>query len=153
MRYDFAFQDLFVCRIWLRHFGLALNRFRYLYDRLFLFCCCLYAANRWGLKPRVHSAFLHDHFNDVLLIPCALPPLLLAQRWLKLRATDEPPSVGEICLNLVIWSLLFEVIGPHLMRHVIGDPWDVVSYWVGGFLAGLWWHRGKLLHIFAPHEL
>jgi hypothetical protein len=74
----------------------ALNSFRYLKDRLFLVACSLYAINRWEIKPRVHNAFLRGQFNDLLLIPCALPPLLLAQRWLKLRPTAQPPAVSEI---------------------------------------------------------
>ena len=111
-------------------------------DGLFLLACLLYAVNRWGLKPRLHNAFLHGYFDDVLLIPCALPPLLLAQRWLRLRRHDWLPTAGEILLNLIVWSILFEVIGPHIMRTT-GDPWDAVSYAVGGTLAGFWWWRTR----------
>jgi hypothetical protein len=121
-----------------------LNPFRYLRDRLFLLACLLYAVTRWGLKPHLHTFLLHGYFNDVLLIPAALPPLLFAQRWLDLRKHDEPPTAGEITLNLFIWSILFEVIGPHLTRRATGDPWDVVAYVVGGLLAGLWWNRKGL---------
>ena len=46
----------------------------------------------------------------------------------------------KLPFHLVIWSVLFEVIGPHIMR-VTGDPLDVLAYVVGGVLAGLWWHR------------
>jgi hypothetical protein len=115
--------------------------------------CSLYALNRWILKPRVHSRFLHDHFNDLLLIPCALPPLLLLQRWLKLRRHDEPPTPVEIALNLVVWSILFEVIGPHIMASAVGDPWDVAAYVVGGVLAGAWWQRRRICGRKWPNEL
>jgi len=121
--------------------------FEYLGDRLFLAGCCLYALNRWILKPHVHSAFLHDHFNDVLLIPCALPVVLWFQRLGKLRSHDAAPTAGEICFHLVVWSLLFEWLRPHLIRHAVGDPWDVVAYIGGGLLAGLWWNRQRL---FSP---
>src|SRR5580765_2675534 len=113
--------------------------FRYLRDPLFLAGCGAYALNRWGLKPHVHSVFLHSWFNDLLLIPCALPVVLWLQRRLKLRFHDEPPRPGEILFQLLIWSILFEGIGPLLMPRVIGDPWDVVAYTVGGLFAGLWW--------------
>ena len=103
----------------------------------------MYACNRWVLKPRVHNAFLHDHFNDLLLIPCALPPLLMLQRWLGLRPHDQLPGTDEIVLYLAVWSILFEVIGPHIMRHAVGDPWDVAAYILGGVLAGLWWQRHR----------
>jgi hypothetical protein len=130
-----------------------LKPFRYLLDPLCLVTCALYALNRWVLKPRFHSPFLHNHFNDVLLIPCALPPLLLMQRWLGLRLHDQPPTLGEIALYLVVWSILFEVIGPHIMPWTVGDFWDAVSYVVGGIAAGLWWHRNRLFRLAWGHEL
>jgi len=120
-----------------------LNSFRYLRDRLFLAACSLYALNRWVLKPHFHNHFLHDHFNDVLLIPCALPPLLLLQRWLGLRPEAQPPTVREITLYFAVWAILFEVIGPHLMRRATGDPWDVIAYLAGAVLAALWWNRER----------
>jgi hypothetical protein len=97
------------------------------------------------IKPHVHNAFIHGYFNDVLLIPCALPPLLWTQRWLGLRTNDLPPQGAEIVFHLVIWSLLFEWIGPRFMPHTTGDPWDVVAYAVGGIFAWLWWNRAALL--------
>jgi hypothetical protein len=127
--------------------------FAYARDPLFLLSCALYALNRWGLKPRLHSAFLHDHFNDLLLIPCALPLLLLMQRWLGLRNHDQPPTFGEIGLYVVVWSILFEVLGPRLVSWSVGDPWDAVAYVFGGVLAGCWWHRAALLKPVRANEL
>ena len=120
-----------------------MQRFRYWSDPLFLVCCGAYALNRWLFKPHFHSAFLHGYFNDLLLIPCALPPLLLMQRWLKLRKHDEAPTPGEIALNLFVWAILFEMAGPHIFRWATGDPWDVVAYFAGGIAAGLWWNRHR----------
>jgi hypothetical protein len=131
---------------------MAVNSFRYLADPLFTVTCGLYALNRWGLKPHVHSAFLHNQFNDLLLIPCALPPLLLIQRWLGLRGHDHLPSAGEITLYLAVWSVLFEVAGPRLMPWTVGDPWDVLAYVAGAVLAGLWWHRQAVGRRFHIHE-
>lgn len=130
--------------VWAGYSCFALSRFGYFRDGLFLVACSLYAINRWGLKPRIHSPFLHDHFNDLLLIPCALPPFLMLLRWLNLRTHDKPPETREILLYLGVWSILFEVVGPHIMRNVTGDPLDVVAYTAGGILAGLWWHRYRL---------
>ena len=130
-----------------------MKKFRYLADGLFLICCSLYALNRWLLKPHLHSAFLHDHFDDLLLMPCALPPLLLLQRWLRLRTDDGAPAFGEITLYFFVWSILFELIGPHLLRRATGDPWDVAAYAVGGILAGFWWQRDQLLRSWTAHEL
>jgi hypothetical protein len=110
-------------------------------DRLFLVACSLYALNRWGISPHVHSPFLRFHFNDLLLIPCALPPLLSFQHWVGLRKSDAAPTPKEIIFYLAIWSILFEVIGPHIMRRATGDPWDVAAYAAGALFATYWWNR------------
>ncbi|MEI7774736.1 MAG: hypothetical protein WCK17_08155 [Verrucomicrobiota bacterium] len=67
------------------------RKFRYLADPLFLGAVMLYALNRWWWKPRFGDAFpfLHDHFNDCLLIPVALPPLLwIFPRFFRLGTAD-----------------------------------------------------------------
>jgi hypothetical protein len=114
------------------------RRFGYVFDPLFLICCGLYAANRWLIKPHCHIVFFHSWFNDILLIPCAQPPLLLVHRWLRIRPAGAMPTVGEIAAHWAGWSVLFEVIGPHIMRTT-GDPWDVVAYAGGAFVAAGWW--------------
>lgn len=107
-----------------------------------LLACLLYAVNRWGIKPHSGSLFFHAWFNDGLLIPCALPPLLWMHRRLGWRADDRPPTGGEIAAHWAGWSVLFEGIGPHLLRTT-GDPWDVVAYGVGAVGAWLWWRRPR----------
>jgi hypothetical protein len=125
------------------------KRFRYFRDGLFLAACSLYGLNRWCIRPHAHAAFLRHHFNDLLLIPCALPPLLFFHRWLRLRTHDEMPTGAEIALYLTVWSILFEVIGPRMMSRATGDPLDVLAYAVGGVLAGLWWNHFRLNGRFA----
>jgi len=119
--------------------------FGYLRDGLFLLTCSLYAINRWAIIPHSSNSFLRFHFNDLLLMPCALPPLLFLQRRLGLRTDDRVPSPGEITLYLIVWSVLFEVIGPHITRRATGDPLDVIAYVMGGIVAGLWWNRGMVV--------
>lgn len=114
--------------------------FRYLLDPLCLAGCTAYTLNRWLLKPLTHSPFLHSHFNDLWLIPCALPPLLYIQRRLHLRTHDHHPSAPEIFATLTVWSVLFEIIGPHLMSTV-GDPLDVAAYSAGALASWLYWSR------------
>ena len=120
-----------------------MKRFRYALDPLCIVCCCLYALNRWILKPHITSTFLHGYFNDLLLMPAALPFILWVQRRLSLRRTDNAPDGLEILFHLIIWSILFEWIGPHIM-HVTGDIWDVVAYTVGAVIAWGWWNRQQL---------
>ncbi len=118
-----------------------MSRFGYLRDRLFLMAAVGYTLNRWLLKPLMPSPFLHDHFNDLLLIPAALPALLWAQRLVGLRGHDLAPSWGEMGMHLAVWSVICEFIGPFWLRHGTADVWDVAAYAVGGVVACLWWHR------------
>jgi hypothetical protein len=118
--------------------------FLYLRDPAFLIGCAAYFLNRFLLKPRLHLGFLHSHFNDLWLIPCALPPILWLHRRLGLRSHDKPPQFSEILSHLVFWSLLFEWIGPRFVAHSTSDPLDVLSYSAGAILAALWWRRERL---------
>ena len=153
LAYDFNFEIAARGRLRVRA-PRVVKKFRYLGDGLFLFCSLLYALNRWIIKPHVHSRFMHDHFNDLWLMPCALPPLLLMQRWLRLRDHDDVPSPGEIALYFCVWSVLLEGIGPRIVPwHTTADPWDVVAYAFGGMVAALWWHRDRLFRPRASHEL
>jgi hypothetical protein len=122
-----------------------MQRFRYCRDPLFLIGCVAYALNRWVLKPHTSSRFLHGYFNDLWLLPCALPPILWLHRRLGLRVNDNYPRIAEIALHLAFWSLLFEYIGPKFMPHTVGDPLDVLAYTVGAILAGVWWQRHRLV--------
>lgn len=115
------------------------RRFRYALDPLCLAACALYAANRLLVKPHAASPFLHGHFNDLLLIPCALPLVLWLQRCLGLRTHDAPPTPAEVALHLAVWTLFAEVLGPLCLRHGTGDAWDVVAYAFGAALAFAWW--------------
>jgi hypothetical protein len=115
-------------------------RFRYCGDGLFLASSALYVINRWLVKPYAVSPFLRGHFNDLLLIPCALPPLLWLHRLLGLRAHDSPPTVAEIAVHWFVWSLVCEVVGPAFLPRT-ADVWDILCYAVGALVSGVWWMR------------
>jgi hypothetical protein len=129
-----------------------LKSFGYLRDRLFLFSSSLYALNSWILKPRIHSFFLRNYFNDLLLIPCALPVLLLIQRRVGLRGHNRKPEWNEIFLNLFVWSIVCEWIGPRIFREATGDPFDVAAYAVGALVAGCWWQGRRGFRAGEGHE-
>src|ERR1043165_1488045 len=122
-----------------------MQRFRYCRDPLFFVGCVAYAINRWLLKPHTSNGFFHGYFNDLWLIPCALPPILWLHRRLGLRRNDNHPQISEISLHLIFWSVLFEYIGPKFMPHTVGDPLDVLAYTVGALVAGTWWNRQRFV--------
>jgi hypothetical protein len=114
-------------------------RFRYLLDPLCLAGCAIYAVNRWMVKPNTVVEFFHFHFNDVWLIPCALPLLLWLHRKLDLRAHDRFPSITEVLLHLGIWCVTCEGIGPRWVPGISGDFGDVLAYSSGAIFALGWW--------------
>jgi hypothetical protein len=126
-----------------------MRRFSYLRDPLCLMGCAAYAINRLLIKPHAHVEFFHSYFNDLWLIPCALPSILWLHRRLGLRPHDLAPTFSEIILHLVFWSALFEWIGPKFVPHTTGDPVDVLAYVAGAIFAGLWWHRERWIVVFS----
>lgn len=129
-----------------------MQRFKYICDPLFLVGCVAYAINRWTIKPNVTVEFMQYYFNDLWLIPCALPPVLWLHRRLRLRSHNEMPQVSEITFHLAFWSALCEWIGPKFILHAAGDPMDVIAYTLGAVLSGLWWQRRRWLNPSVPHE-
>lgn len=117
--------------------------FLYLRDPLFLAGCGAYVVNRWLIKPHLRAGFFHSHFNDLWLIPCALPPVLWLHRQVGLRKHDRPPEWVEIIPHLVFWSALFEWFGPKVVLHATADPLDAIAYLLGALVAGCWWQRER----------
>jgi len=116
------------------------HRFAFWGDRLFAIAMVLFAGNQVLLKPLTQIAFLQNHFNDLLLIPCALPILLWIHRRLGWR-DDSPPTMAEVGGHLLLWCILFEAAGPHLMPHATGDWRDVIAYVLGGIVSWLIWNH------------
>jgi len=132
--------------------GVVMKPFSYWRDPLFLIAALGYALNRWLIKPLTLSPFLHGHFNDLLVIPAALPLVLWMQRFTRLRQHDMPPTWAEIGCHLAIWSVICEVIGPRWLHHGTADIWDVAAYGAGAIVAGLWWNRSMQRNSVARHE-
>lgn len=118
-----------------------MRKFGYLHDGAFLVAAAGYALNRWLLKSVVHSPFLHGYFDDLLLIPAALPVVLRVQRKAGLRSHDRVPAWSEMLLHLAVWSIVCEFIGPHWLHKGTADIWDIAVYTTGGIVACLWWNR------------
>ena len=121
--------------------GSAVKAFRYGLDPLCVAACVLYAINRFWFRHFSGIPFFIGQFDDSLLIPCALPPVLWLQRRLGLRDHDRFPDLMEITFHLVVWSVIAEVVAPRFIHWVTGDWKDVVAYTIGALIAGLWWHQ------------
>ncbi len=130
-----------------------MKRFGYLHDRLFGFSLAAYALNRLVVLPRLAGfvslhlpwawPFLHSHFDDLLLMPAALPVVLWIQRRTGLRPHDRPPGWMEMLLHLAIWSVMCKIVGPLYCHIGVADPSDILFFAGGGGAACLWWNRPK----------
>ena len=113
-------------------------------DPLCVLATLLYLLNRLVLKPWLPSPFLRGQFNDLLLVPAALPWVLWLHRRFGWREGDGFPAGREIVFYLVVWSVVCEGLGPVLLRRGTADLKDVLAYAVGAGAAWLWWrHAGK----------
>ena len=138
------------------------EKFRYLHDRLFIFALAAYALNRLLIRPHLgwffhsHSEwlwpFLHSHFDDLLLMPAALPVILWLQRLLNLRRHDHPPGWLEMFTHLALWSLMCKIVGPLYLHIGVADPWDLLFFTGGGIAACLWWNRPVPESLSAPQS-
>lgn len=122
--------------------GAVVKRFGYALDPLCLVACGLYLANRLWLRAELGGEFLTGYFNDLLLIPAALPFLLWVQRRIGVRPHDARPRWGEIALHAGVWAIVAEGVMPFLAAHATGDWRDVVAYGTGAVAAGCWWQSG-----------
>ena len=117
------------------------RQFRYFGDLLFLFASAIYLTNRLILPILNESKFrfLRFYANDLLLVPVALPPVLFLYRLLALRTNDGFPTLKEISLHVLVWSLVCEWIGPLLLNQGVADILDVLIYSIGGCLSYFIW--------------
>ena len=118
------------------------RQFGYLRDPLFLACVLLYLVNRFWIKPHCTFFFFHAYLNDVICIPFTLPPMLWLLRRLRFRFHDDPPTLTELAIPLVMISWAFEIYLPNtdMFRDLtVADPWDIVAYAVGAVAAGTFW--------------
>jgi len=118
-------------------------RYRYLRDPFFLFCLCLYFANRWILKPNFPNEFFHSWLNDAICLPFWIPIMLFLMRKLGLRSHDSPPRASEVLIPLLLWSWWFEAFLPNTKlfnRLSTSDHLDILAYTGGALLAVLVWN-------------
>jgi len=133
------------------------SKFSYLADPIFISCLFLYAINKFLIIrfDYLNILFL-CYFNDILLVPCCLPPLLFVMHKIKLRRNHLPPTIIEVIIPLVIWTISFEIIAPLCFRKGTSDIGDIFAYWLGGFFCWFVWNYKYLfankLHFFENNR-
>ena len=115
---------------------------------LFMISLAAYCLNEFVAKYHpADSHFLKFYFNDLLLVPCVLPPILCLISIAGFRDSGKPPAYVEVLICLCIWSIAFEVVGPLVSQKATADPFDVAAYWLGGTVFwSLWHYRHKISH-------
>jgi hypothetical protein len=140
-----------------------MKRFGYLQDPLFCVSLTAYAVNRLVILPHLHGflhahgewlwPFLHSHFDDLLMMPVALPVVLWLQRLGGLRNHDRPPGWREMSAHCAVWSVMAKIIGPFWLHIGTADPWDILYFAAGGIAACFWWNRHAFTVSRVRHEL
>ncbi len=105
----------------------------------------LYLANRaiFAVAPEWSNDFMRWYFNDLLVVPVMIPPILACSTVLGLRIKGEPPRLWEVAIPVVIWALAFELVGPVIFDRGIADVWDAVAYAISGILSYAVWRRPR----------
>ena len=122
--------------------NITFRPFGYLRDPLFLVCVVLYVVNRFWIKPNCDFFFFHAWLNDTICIPFVVPPMLWLLRCLRLRFHDEPPTLEEIAIPLLMISWTFEIYLPNTAAYrdlTFASAWDIVAYTVGAVFSGVFW--------------
>ena len=53
---------------------------------------------------------------------------------MNFRKNDYPSNIIEVVTPLLIWSIVFERVGPSIFGKGVSDPLIVIAYFVGGIL-------------------
>src|SRR4051812_46353187 len=108
------------------------RRFGYVFEPLCLSAITCYLVYRFALRPAGWgtTGWIRAYLNDLLCFPIFITAVLLVHRGLGLRRHDGPPTVFELGLHFVVWSVYFEGIAPRMTDtyRTTADPLDVVAY-------------------------
>jgi len=113
----------------------------HLWDPIFLGAVFVYTINtilirHFGLSITVSRYYLNDFF----LVPCTLPPILFILSIMKVRRRNQPATAIEVFLCLIVWSVMFELVGPQISEKATPDILDVLAYWLGGISSWFLWN-------------
>lgn len=87
--------------------------------------CCVHSVYR-------HS-FIRWYLADFLALIFCIPIFVNSQILFGIRKR-KPVCVVEVIAYALLFSLYFEIIGPHFFPHFTSDFGDIVAYFLGGFV-------------------
>ena len=98
------------------------------FDGAVLFACfVLY----WASKTQIvlgMSDLIRWYFTDLLAVPSLLALFNLIWSALARRPVS---GFAEIAIITLVCSIIWEVIAPSIVESSIGDPFDVLAYFIG----------------------
>ncbi len=118
-------------------------------DKLFLISSLIYFFNTYYLKHLIKVDFFQNYLNDILLIPCALPPLIYLYVKLKLRNQKSFPTTLEVFSFFIFSSFVFECLGPKYLNKGVADYFDILAYAIGGIISNYFWNKNSKLLLFS----
>lgn len=119
-------------------------------DPFWMVSIACYAFHKCWQLVSPGSGWMDHYWNDLWMLPCALPMILSLYVVLGLREPTACPTWAEILWHGVLWGLMAEFVGPLLFKHSVGDPWDLLAYAVGGVVFFCRWHFSEsMFHSFA----
>lgn len=82
--------------------------------------------------PAYNHSFIRWYLADFLALIFCIPIFVNSQILFGIREKKDVHIV-EVIAYAVLFSLYFEIIGPHFLPHFTADCGDIVAYFLGGF--------------------
>lgn len=113
-----------------RHFLCALVKV--LFDRFFIFYWLCWFFIRFTRVQHFPIPLLNNWLTDLVFVPVIIHISSVTGSFLFNNRIPHGYPLYQIWFMSAIVSLLFEWLMPHYTDYNIGDPYDVVAYFIGG---------------------
>ncbi|XOV71453.1 MAG: hypothetical protein ACFHW5_22565 [Verrucomicrobiota bacterium] len=110
------------------------------FDSFWLLSLACYAIHRIWQWASPAPGWMSSYWNDIWMLPCAVPLVIRIYETLNLREPNMHPSLSEIVWHGLLWSFMAEGLAPVWFPSSTADPLDLAAYALGGFMLWLRWH-------------
>lgn len=101
---------------------------------LFFTMVILYAGVRILRLMHIIIPWINSYLNDILCLPIILSLVLFIIRKWIIRNTRYYLSIYHILFTAAYFSWVFEWYLPHHNSNFTADPYDILSYFLGGMI-------------------